>query len=781
MLVYICLLLCCTYNFAYTSDDVNNVTIMAMELSKIETSKLWFHYLEIYTAKTLTDGWGRNVLTAYKLLSSKTHLIVNWCVISTSDANSLSADDVIHAHKHAQPCGYVKIVNSIQPSTTIFHLRTIRQLVVQVSFLLFDMDSFSEGCEHVSSVQLCLTDPTHWRCLKFMRFCGHRKPWILTTSVSLVKVSIVQLNVRYSCNLTFSYTSIEKQRAYVYMKYERSDTIPYMNNPMSFWLDYRQRVVGYYRKWRLQQQIGYIIRFNDLYACCFVGSIEIYDGFESYYLIAQKKNLNYSEEILEVATTYFLATLIFQVNDTLIMSYGDPLFILQFVKELVNVQFINADRFSTTINSQGHLLHKTLAFNMTNGGYPNLSVVVRTFKGWNDDMCSFGGYSFTHKMKTKSISLNYDQGPFCNGQAPSVPFIGTHGPKHIVFGSFQYYFTIYAFGPWFDIDIDVVIHRSFCEGLFEPMHMCASALQSYNNSRKVNHKMMSYVKTSNYGIFCSSLSRANKKIVYHLDMVNIRQCIIFQMISLLPSNAQAYKVRAIMNMDITITIGPKHLSAYNITAYRYIRLYFGAIDYVANSTRIKSAYRSFLKNVNSLNINLHEFRQYLGLYTTWLFEVINLNKTCVKSQNSRSYYREQRIIGRGKVGIVEISLYCKKFLFVNQFLYIFKSQMPEQKMNRVYYMYSYFESNCSSGSVNSLTARYESRIYHSVVAIYKRLHLSHCIQSVTYMFYNRKNCSFIMEYRIQQIKLYVKPKIGRIGFIPEHLLVSTILVVYLCL
>ena len=774
MLAYICFLLCCTYNFAYTSDDINNVSIMAMELSKTNSTKLWFHYLEIYLAKTLTEGWSRNVLTSYKLLSSKTHLIVNWCVISTSDANSLSADDVIHTQNTTQPCGYVKIVNGIQPSIITFYLRTIRQLVVQVSFLLFYMDSFSENCEHVSFVHLCLTGPTHWRCLKSMRFCGYRKPWTLTTSVSLVKVSIVQLNVRYPCNLTFSYTSIEKQRAFVNIKYERSDTLHITGNPMIVRINYAERLIGYHGKWRLQQKLGDILRFNYLYACCFVGSIEIYDGFESYYLIAQKMNLNYSEEILDVATTYFLATLIFQVKYTLFMSHGDRLFILRFVKELVNVQFINTDNFSTTINNQGHLLHKILAFSMTTGGYPNLSVVVRTFKGWNDDMCSFGGYSFTHKIETSLISLNYDQGPFCNGQAPSVPFIGTHGPKHIVFGSFQYYFTIYAFGPWYDIDIDVIINRSFCEGLFEPMHMCASALQSYNNSRQDNHKLMSYVNTSNYDIFCFGVSRANYTISYTLDMVNIRQCLIFQMTSLLQSNFQTYKVKATMNMNITFTVGPKHLSSYEITANRFIRLYFGKIDDVANSTIIQSSYMSSQTNVDSLKVELLEHQQHLGLYATLVFDVINLNRSCSRVQSSRSYINEQSLIGKEEVGIVEVSSYCKKFLFVNQLFYVFNSQMSEQKMNRVYYMYSYFESNCSSGLFNSLTARYESRIYHSVEAIYKRLHLSHCIKSVTFMVYNRKKCLFIMEYRIQQIKLYVKPTIGRIGFIPKHLLVSTI-------
>ena len=306
-----------------------------MELYKTDTLKFWFSYLETSINQTLTDGWSRNVLTSYKLLSRKTHRMVDWCVISTSDVNSLRADNVIHTYNNATaPCGYIKVMNGIEPNTTIFQLRTIRQLVVQVSFLLFEIDSFSEDCEHVSSVQLCLTDPSHWVCLTSLKFCGYRKPWIQTTSVSWVEVSIVQLNVRYPCNLTFTYTSIEVQRSYDYMKYEHFETMHITSNSMEFML---KKLVVYYGKWRLQQKLGNIIRFMEWQACCFVGSFEIYDGFESYYLMAQKKISNYSEEILDVATTYYLATLIFQLNHTLNKSNDDPLFVLRFVKELVNV------------------------------------------------------------------------------------------------------------------------------------------------------------------------------------------------------------------------------------------------------------------------------------------------------------------------------------------------------------------------------------------------------------------------------------------------------------
>ena len=156
-------------------------------------------------------------------------------------------------------------------------------------------------------------------------------------------------------------------------------------------------------------------------------------------------------------------------------------------------------------------------------------------------------------------------------------------------------------------------------------------------------------------------------------------------------------------------------------------------------------------------------------YVTSVFEVIDRNRSCSRVQMSRRYSRQQNFIGKPEFGVVKISSYCKKFLFSNQLFYIFKPQLFEQKIEKTYYMYSYFESHCWSGSVNSLTARYKSRIYHSVLAIYKRLDLSHSLMSVTYMFHNRNYCSFIMEYRIQQNNIYVKAKI----FNTQHLLVST--------
>ena len=83
--------------------------------------------------------------------------MVIWCVISRNDGHRLSTDDVIHIQA-TEPFGYLKIVAGIQPSDRLYNVKTMRQLALQINFLVFHTDSVSESCEYGSFVQLCLYD-----------------------------------------------------------------------------------------------------------------------------------------------------------------------------------------------------------------------------------------------------------------------------------------------------------------------------------------------------------------------------------------------------------------------------------------------------------------------------------------------------------------------------------------------------------------------------------------------------------------------------------------------
>ena len=454
--------------------------------------------------------------------------MVVWCVVSRGDGHQLTTDDVIHLQAPI-PCGYLKVVAGIQPSEIHYYLKTMRSLALQIRFLVFHIDSFSEFCELASYVHLCLHDQETFHCPSSRKYCGYRKPWVETTDVSWMVVKLKQHNVRYPCNITFSYTSLERDIAYVYMEYEHHDIVDmvdFVSNTMTIRLFYHKGITQYYWNWRIKQKLGNILRLNSIQTCCFAGTLQMYDGFNNYYMMAEEQISNYSKKVLNVTSTYYIATVIFQLNETSVKLTENPLFILRFKKEVVNVRYLDVDMV-ISVKNYGGILHSVFAMNMTNGGYPNVSVEVRTFSGWNDNLCSFGGYSFTHEITIQSLNMTYQQGPFCNGQAPSVPFIGTHGPKHLVFGSFQYWLKIYAFGPLYEIDIGIIIRKSSCEGLFEPMYMCTEPIPGYNNQFHADDQAMRFVNATNYNIICSAAMQPNNMLLYHLRIFNIRTCLIF--------------------------------------------------------------------------------------------------------------------------------------------------------------------------------------------------------------------------------------------------------------
>ena len=749
MIILYVILLWCPFNYAYKSEDLNNSHYTPIDFHKTYTSKIWFQQLELPFVETFTDELAGSVLASYALLFSKAHRMVVWCNIARLK-DEFTSDDTIHVQA-SEPCGYVKIVAGIQPSKLSFLMRTTRQLVLQISFLLFDIDSFSEFCSHVSYVNLCLIIPNDWRCPEALKYCGYQKPWIHTTNSSSIVVLLVQRNVRYPCNITYTYTSLERQIAYRYMSNEYHETIHVAATNLTINSLSIKIFTSVLKKWRLHQKLGNNFRFKKLQTCCFAGSIDIYDGFESYYTIVQKQILEYLEEVLNIASTYYITTIIFKQNESLFTSDGEPHFLLTYEKEPVIVQFMEVGK-SHTVNNQGLLLHSVFAINVINGGYPNVSVVSRLFNGWNDDVCSFGGYSFIHKIETKTINLTYQQGPFCNGQSQIVPFIGEHGPKHVVFGSFQYWLTIYAFGPWYDMDIDIIIRRSSCEGLFEPMHLCSTVAEGTDSHSHINHHMIRYIKTSNYNILCSTIKQPNNMLAYKLKIYNIKKCIIFQIISQLSGHTQLYNVQAIMKLDIAITIGPKYLPVNDITAERMCILRSGTMDRITNEENIESTYNS-QRNASSLTFFLIEYQQRPGLYAMFTFHMISRNKTCAKVGNALTY-TGNRSQDTSK-GIVEISSFCGKFSFVRQLTYIFKLHLSSKSHDRILYMYSFFESKCYAVMINSMTVIDESGLCHSVVAIHNELSISHSFSSVSCVFENKKNCSLTMAYRVQEINVYI--------------------------
>ena len=134
----------------------------------------------------------------------------------------------------------------------------------------------------------------------------------------------------------------------------------------------------------------------------------------------------------------------------------------------IDLQFLRIGEMTTLNNAEG-LLYKGYYIRYNGVKFPNVSFTIRKFEGWNENYCHFGSYIWINTIMTGlAHEVNNELGPFCSKCLPSDPFVWDIRPKYIVLGSFYYFLIFYAYGPLYNIDIDIHIHPSDCEGLFEP-------------------------------------------------------------------------------------------------------------------------------------------------------------------------------------------------------------------------------------------------------------------------------------------------------------------------
>ena len=220
-------------------------------------------------------------------------------------------------------------------------------------------------------------------------------------------------------------------------------------------------------------KIGFNFHLNSINTSCFLGHIQIYAGDRNYHLVFYKKvTPEVVEESVNVSVNYYLLSVEQYADEIHFSNSCDIYFMLGYTFRSIDVQSLRIGDV-TTLNNAGGLLYKGYYIRYNSVKFPNVSFTIRKFEGWNGNYCHFGGYIWINTIMTGTAhEVNNELGPFCSKSLPSHPFVGDIGPKYIVLGSFDYFLIFYAYGPLYNIDIDIHIHTSDCEGLFEPQFMC---------------------------------------------------------------------------------------------------------------------------------------------------------------------------------------------------------------------------------------------------------------------------------------------------------------------
>ena len=236
--------------------------------------------------------------------------------------------------------------------------------------------------------------------------------------------------------------------------------------------------------------------------------ISIYKGFGRYHPAREIEVHNMKLQVIR----YYAASIYFQRNITTF----EKMYTLYFIQTNMTGTILSASR--TRVHNRDEMLYYRL-FSIQSKHhayetYPNISFHVREFHEWHNGDCTFGVFLFRHKYKQLK---HHTLGPYCTDIAPNHPLIGRNGFDYLMFGNSGVEIIIYANGPLYTIDIDIVVLASLCEGVLEPTLLC------YRTEQSIHRKYL--IKFPSYSVSCyaEELTRTVTVTIF-----NISQCVLLQ-------------------------------------------------------------------------------------------------------------------------------------------------------------------------------------------------------------------------------------------------------------
>ena len=144
---------------------------------------------------------------------------------------------------------------------------------------------------------------------------------------------------------------------------------------------------------------------------------------------------------------------------------------------LLTFWFVNLETTPLSVTTKhvhnlGGIYYKLFSFKPEHGLFPNVSFHIRQFDGWHEGGCTYGGFVFKQYLNISQLEPQV-LGPYCTDTEPNHPLAGTDGLDYIVFGKYEVHLIIYANGPLYTIDMDIVISHSPCEGIVSLEYLCS--------------------------------------------------------------------------------------------------------------------------------------------------------------------------------------------------------------------------------------------------------------------------------------------------------------------
>ena len=370
---------------------------------------------------------------------------------------------------------------------------------IEISFHVFNIDASGEQCLRSG---LIIYMP-----YKSRRLCGCRKPWSELVNSNIVRIVADQIDVINKMKLSFTYSVIDQNKLSEKILQLRTNNIKLKDIPQQ-----QLMYTNLMRKptslmWHVHAPIGKRIVIT--------ASIDefdllwIYEGFHRHHIIQNDSPWKGRRAKL---IHHYVACICIR-NE--IKSYTRVLLLLDTLTFwLLNLESTPLSLTTKRVHNFGGIYYKLFSIKPEVGSFPNVSFHIRQFDGWHEGGCTYGGFIFKQYLNNSQLETQ-TLGPYCTNTEPNHPLTGIEGLDYVVFGKYEVHLIIYASGPLYTIDMDIVISHSPCQGIVSLEYVCSFP--------KAPKDTIYEVKYPSFTISCWSIYGA-----IAIRFIAISRCIILQ-------------------------------------------------------------------------------------------------------------------------------------------------------------------------------------------------------------------------------------------------------------
>ena len=481
------------------------------------------------------------------------------------------------------PCGLVNDIEKHDEKTVLWTITVNIAFYINVTFLRFEIRDSGKDCS-LSALKIGAYDHRRrgWDSKPYWLYCGYRPPWSETILSNKVVMVINQNIIDYRFNVSFMYYIIGHDD-YLGSEQYYPDNLPTRQQEIYYHIEHLHSI-----KWIVQLHFGCVAHFSTIKLSNFVGQFYIYDGPTQRYSLFSLKQAMRDTFVADLDTTssYFTTVVKLMPHRNIKVSNRYQILELSYKKQWRDTRALLKLNSTTLIQSRGIILHAVYSVSGVSGQYPNITFDIRKFEGWNEGGCNMGGFILIQQLFNVDKAL-LTSGPYCPRGGSNQPLITEHGPEFIVLNRKETLLVIYAVGPEFWIDLDLIVSVSLCEGSFDFPLLCQSELD-------ISQSVHTTMYWDNFQLNCNRLNKHNESYIA-MRMLKFSGCLIAQVI--LYQKLFSYQVEFLSRLHATFGYrSPVHRNMEGkINYFSHIYIFYG-------STKTSKQNALLLTSSKTLNI-----------------------------------------------------------------------------------------------------------------------------------------------------------------------------------